>query len=117
LGKLKSRELAICDCDGLTQNLSPQIKALSQLETLKMTECEGKFLPKEIWQLPSIQSLVIHSTSVPTLPDIGEHLKNLTKLWIHKCDSLEYIQTKIWKLRNLKELRITHRKIADGAPK
>jgi Leucine-rich repeat (LRR) protein len=75
------RVLDIQNCDGVTRNLSPQIKALGQLETLKMTRSEVQFLPLEIWQLPSIQELLIHSKTVPSLPKMG-NLRDIKRIEI-----------------------------------
>jgi Leucine-rich repeat (LRR) protein len=115
LGKLQNlRLLNIRDCNGLTRNLSPQIKALSRLETLKMTACEVEFLPKEIWELPSIQSLMMHSTTIPTLPDIGE-LRDINSIVLVLSLQINDLSAEsgnvprllnIGTLRNLNEYRI-----------
>jgi hypothetical protein len=54
------------------------IAKLTNLKILKLEDVES--LPKELWQLPSLERLIVKSFGIPTLPPDVEDLKEIKVL-------------------------------------
>jgi Leucine-rich repeat (LRR) protein len=75
LSNLQKLSIATFPTANFGDLLDPEIKQLTKLETLKISEVNS--LPKEIWQLPSLESLDIEAYSVPSLPEIGPTVRDI----------------------------------------
>jgi Leucine-rich repeat (LRR) protein len=88
---------------------SEETKALTDLRQLcKHNSVSFKYRhgALAIGSLVTLSTLKVSDSQLTDLPASIGNMKNLTKLCISVCGSLEYIPTEIWKLRKLKDLQI-----------
>jgi Leucine-rich repeat (LRR) protein len=83
---------------GLSDEIPSSIAKLTNLKTLKLEYVQS--LPKELWQLPSLERLIVDNSSIPTLPPDVEDLREIK--------SIEILLSLIWTdsgITNQSELR------------
>ena len=94
---------------GTTTNIAtvpPEIRAFKNLQYLNLSQCPIRVLPDWIGEFPNLQTLILSEMSIGALPASLAQLQNLETLDIGFNSDLKQGFEVIFKLKNLKNLKL-----------
>lgn len=97
---------------------SDNVGQLSDLEALRLWNCETDEIPYMVWHMQGLETLdLYHSARIESIPDAIGGLTRLRFLRLSHCRSLKSISDEIGRLSSLQTLDLSHCEKLEQLPK